>query len=207
MAAEIGEPPDDPGNPTVNFRGQKRSNATHASTTDPEARLARKGRGREARLSFMAHALMENHHGLLVDFVVTAATGTAERDAVPVLLDGARERGFRPKTLGADKSYDTVDCVVAIRARGVTPHVAQHTTRRRSAIDGRTTSWPGYALSQRARKRIKESFGWAKTVGGFRRTRYRGVKRTGFAGYLVAASYNLVHLANLLIRPALPAAT
>jgi len=150
MAAEIGEPPDDPGNPTVNFRGQKRSNATHASTTDPEARLARKGRGREARLSFMAHALMENHHGLLVDFVVTAATGTAERDAVPVLLDGARERGFRPKTLGADKSYDTVDCVVAIRARGVTPHVAQHTTRRRSAIDGRTTSWPGYALSQRA---------------------------------------------------------
>lgn len=201
-----GRPPDDPGNPTVDFRGQKRSNATHASTTDPEARLARKGNGREARLSFTGHALMENRHGLLVDFVVTAATGTAERDAVPTLLDGARERGFRPRTLGADKSYDTVDCVAAVRARKVTPHVAQHTTKRRSAVDGRTTCWPGYALSQRARKRVEEVFGWMKTVGGLRRTRYRGVERTGLIGYLVAAAYNLVRLANLLARPPLPAA-
>jgi transposase len=198
-------PPDDPGNPTVSWRGQKRSNATHASTTDPEARLARKGHGREARLSYAAHALMENRHGLLVDFVVTEATGTAERDAVPVLLDQARQRGFRPRTLGADKSYDTVACVAAIRARRVTPHVAQHTTKRRSAVDGRTTCWPGYALSQRARKRVEEVFGWMKTVGGFRRTRYRGAERTGLAGYLVAAAYNLVRLANLLARPVLPA--
>jgi transposase len=199
-------PPDDPGNPTVNWRGQKRSNATHASTTDPQARLARKGHGREARLSFAAHALMENRHGLLVDFAVPEATGTAERDAVPALLDGARERGFRPKTLGAEKSYDTVDCVAAIRARHVTPHVAQHTTKRRSAVDGRTRCWPGYALSQRARKRVEEVFGWMKTVGGLRRTRYRGVGRTGLVGYLVAAAYNLVRRANLLARPLLPAA-
>jgi transposase len=199
-------PPDDPGNPTVDFRGQKRSNATHASTTDPEARLARKGNGKEAKLSFTAHALMENRHGLLVDFVVTEATGTAERDAVPVLLDGARERGFRPRTLGADKSYDTVDCVAEVRARGVTPHVAQNTTKRRSAIDGRTTSHPGYALSQRARKRVEEVFGWMKTIGGLRRTRYRGVERTGLTGYLVATAYNLVRLATLLTRPASPAA-
>jgi transposase len=200
-------PPDDPGNPTVSWRGQKRSNATHASTTDPEARLARKGHGREAKLSFAAHALMENRHGLLVDFAVTTATGTAERDSVPVLLDGARRRGLRPRTLGADKSYDTVDCVAAIRARRVTPHVAQHTTRRRSAVDGRTTCWPGYALSQRARKRVEEVFGWMKTIGGFRRTRYRGVERTGFLGYLVAAAYNLVRLSNLLARPPLAASS
>jgi transposase len=201
-----GGTPDDPGNPTVSWRGQKRSNATHASTTDPESRLARKGHGKEARLSFQAHALMENRHGLLVDFVVTPATGTAERDAVPALLDGARERGFRPRTLGADKGYDTVDCVAAVRARKVTPHVARNTSKRRSAIDGRTTCWQGYALSQRARRRVEEVFGWVKTVGGLRRTRYRGVERTGLIGYLVAAAYNLVRLANLLARPPRPAA-
>ena len=199
--------PDDPGNPTVDFRGQKRSNATHASTTDPESRLARKGKGREARLSFAAHALMENRHGLLIDVVVTPATGTAERDAVPTLLDEARKRGFRPRTLGADKSYDTVECVAAVRHRKVTPHVAQNTTKRRSAIDGRTTCWPGYALSQRARKRVEEIFGWMKTVGGLRRTRYRGVDRTSLAGYLVGTAYNLVRLANLLARPPLAPTT
>jgi len=198
-------PPDDPGNPTVSWRGERRSNLTHASTTDPQARLARKGHGREAKLSFVAHALMENRHGLLVDVAVTEATGTAERDAVPVLLDQARQRGFRPRTLGADKSYDTRDCVASIRARRVTPHVAQHTTKRRSAVDGRTTGWPGYALSQRARKRVEEIFGWMKTVGGLRRTRYRGVERTSLAGYLVGAAYNLVRLVNLLARPAIPA--
>jgi transposase len=200
-----GRPPDDPGNPTVSWRGERRSNATHVSTTDPQARLARKGHRREAKLSYAAHALMENRHGLLVDFVVTEATGTAERDAVPALLDQARARGFRPRTLGADKSYDTVDCVAAIRSRRVTPHVAQHTTKRRSAVDGRTTAWPGYALSQRARKRVEEVFGWMKTVGGFRRTRYRGVERTGLVGYLVATAYNLVRLGNLLARPPLRA--
>ncbi len=200
--APIAEPVDDPGNPTVDFRGERRSNATHTSATDPEARLMRKGKGKEARLVFMGHALMENRNGLLVDFRVTAATGTAERDAVPVLLDEARERGFRPRTVGGDKGYDTRDCVAAMRKRRVTPHVAQNTKGRRSAIDGRTTSWPGYLLSQRVRKRVEEVFGWMKTVGGFRRTRYRGVARTAFAGYLVAAAYNLVRLTRLIPKPA-----
>ena len=196
------EAPDDPGNPTVDFRGERRSNATHRSTTDPEARLLRKGKGKEAKLVFMGHALMENRHGLLVDFQVSQATGTAERDIVPVLLDEARERGFRPRTLGTDKSYDTRECVAAMRQRKVTPHVAQNTNGRRSAIDGRTTSWPGYLTSQRVRKRVEEIFGWMKTVGGFRRTRYRGVARTQLAGYLVAAAYNLVRMARLLPKPA-----
>jgi transposase len=195
------EAPDDPGNPTVDFRGERRSNATHSSTTDPEARLMRKGKGKEARLVFMGHALMENRHGLLVDFQVTQATGTAERDMVPVLLDEARERGFRPRTLGADKSYDARACVAAMRKRKVTPHVARNTNGRRSAIDGRTTSWPGYLTSQRVRKRVEEVFGWMKTVGGFRRTRYRGVGRTRFAGYLVAIAYNLVRMIRLLPTP------
>ncbi len=193
---------DDPGNPTVDFRGERRSNATHQSTTDSDARLMRKGKAKEARLVFIGHALMENRHGLLVDFQVTQATGTAERDFVPVLLDEARERAFRPRTLGGDKGYDTRECVAAMRKRKVTPHVAQNTTGRRSAIDGRTTSWPGYLVSQRIRKRVEEIFGWMKTVGGFRRTRYRGVARTRLAGYLVASAYNLVRMARLIPTPA-----
>jgi transposase/sulfur relay (sulfurtransferase) complex TusBCD TusD component (DsrE family) len=193
-------PPDDgdPGNPSVDFHGERRRNATHQSTTDLEARLAKKSRGTAAKLSFMAHALMENRHGLLVDFVVSQATGTAERDAVPALLDDAIARGFHPKTLGADKGYDTRECVRAIRQRGVTPHVAQNTSGRRSAIDGRTTRHPGYAVSQKLRKRVEEVFGWLKTVGGFRQTRFRGLDRTGLAGYLVATAYNLVRMAKLL---------
>ena len=193
-------PPDDGdrGNPSVDFHGERRANATHQSTTDPEARLFRKGKGKEAKLVFMAHALMENRNGLLVDFLVSEATGTAERDAVPVLLDEARERGFHPRTLGADKGYDTRGCVGAMRARGVTPHVAQNTSGRSSAIDGRTTRHRGYALSQRLRKRVEEIFGWMKTVGGFRRTRYRGLDRTGLAGYLVGTAYNLVRMARLM---------
>ncbi len=165
------EAPADPGNPTVDFRGERRSNATHRSTIDPEARLMRMGKGKEARLVFMGHALMENRNGLLADFQVTPATGTAERDRVPVLLDEARERGFRPRTVGGDKSYDTRECVAAMRKRKVTPHVARITTGRRSAIDGRTTSSPGYLTSQRIRKRVEEIFGWMKAVGGLRRTR------------------------------------
>ena len=177
-----GNPPktteDDPGNPSVDFHGERRSNATHQSTTDPEARLLRKGKGKEAKLVFMAHALMENRHGLLVD--------------------QAKERGFHPKTLGGDKGYDTGDCVAVLRRRGVTPHVAQNTSGRSSAIDGRTTRHPGYAISQRIRKRVEEIFGWMKTVGGFRRTRYKGLDRTGLAGYLVATAYNLVRMTKLL---------
>jgi len=137
---------------------------------------------------------------LLVDFQVSHATGTAERDIVPKLLDEAKERRFHPKTLGGDKGYDTQDCVADMHERRVTPHVAQNTTNRRSAIDGRTTRHPGYAISQRIRKRVEEIFGWLKTVGGFRRTRYRGLDRTGLAGYLVATAYNLVRLSRLALR-------
>ena len=205
-----GEPPSttdgDRGNPTVDFHGEKRSNATHRSTTDPDARLMRKGKGKEAKLVFMGHALMENRHGLLVDFQVTEASGTAEREMVPKLLDQAKERHFHPKTLGGDKGYDTRDCVEDMRARRVTPHVARNTSGRRRAIDGRTTRHPGYALSQRIRKRVEEIFGWMKTVGGFRRTRYRGLDRTGLAGYLVATAYNLVRLGRLMTtRTEIPA--
>jgi transposase len=194
-------PPDDPGNPTVNFRGEKRSNATHQSTTDPEARLAKKGHGFEAKLAYMGHALMENRHGLLVDFQLTHAIGTAERDVVPQLLYDAKLRGFHPRTLGADKAYDARACVAAIRQEQVTPHVTQNTSGRRSAIDQRTTRHPGYAMSQRVRKRVEEVFGWLKSVGGFRRTRYRGLARTQLAGYLVATAYNLVRMGRLLAHP------
>lgn len=199
-----GEPPTttdaDRGNPSVDFHGEKRSNKTHRSATDPDARLMREGKGKAARLVFRGHALMENRHGLLVDFRVPPATGTAERDMVPVLLDQAKERHFRPKTLGGDKNYDTQDCVAAIRDRRVTPPVAPNRSGRRSAIDGRTTRHPGYAVSQRIRKRVEEVFGWMKTVGGFRRTRYRGLDRTGLAGYLVATAYNLVRLSRIAAR-------
>lgn len=195
-------PPDDPGNPSVDFHRERRSNATHQSTTDPEARLKKKGKGKEAKLVFEGHGLMENRNGLLVDLLVTPASGTAERDAVPRLLDGAVERGFRPRTLGGDKGYDTLDCVADIRTRGVTPHLARnHTTKHPSAIDGRTTRHPGYAVSQRIRKRIEEVWGWTKTVGGFRRSRFRGVAKLQWAAYLVGAAYNLVRMARLLAPP------
>jgi transposase len=192
------QPPDDRGNPSVDFHGERRTNATHRSTTDPQARLFRKGNNQEAKLAFMAHALMENRHGLLLDFQVTEANGTAERDMARQLLQEAKADGFHPTTLGADKNYDTRQCVAELRQMGVTPHVAQNTSRRRSAIDGRTTRHPGYVTSQRLRKRVEEIFGWMKTVGGFRQTRYRGLDRTGLAGYLVATAYNLVRLVKLL---------
>lgn len=197
------EPPDDPGNPTVNFRGQQRTNATHASTTDPEARLTKRGAGKEAKLGYLGHALMENRNGLLVDFQVTVATGTAEREMTPEMLATAQARGFHPTTVGADKGYDTRACVAEVRALGVTPHVARNVSARRtSAIDGRTTRHPGYATSQQIRKRVEEIFGWMKTVGGFRRTRFRGLARTHHAGYLVATAYNLVRMSKLLTAPA-----
>ena len=188
-------PDDDSGNPYVDFRGEALRNEKHESSRDPEARLVRKGKGREAKLVFLGHALMENRNGLLIDFVVNGATGAAERDAVPTLLDDARERGFRPQTLGGDKGYDTRECVSVMRDRGVTPHVAQ---RVHSAIDGRTTRHSGYRESQKVRKQVEEVFGWMKTEGGFRRTRYRGVELTGLAGYFVATAYNLVRMVNLM---------
>ena len=185
--------PEDPGNPTVDFHGERRANATHVSTTDPEARLMRKGQGREAKLSYHGHVLMENRHGLAVGTCVTLATGAAEREAAEMLT-----RRLRPgATLGADKGYDTRDFVAALRGRGITPHVAQHTTHRRSAIDGRTTRHPGYAVSQQKRKLVEEIFGWLKTIALLRKTRHRGVRRVGWMFTFAAAVYNLVRIRNL----------
>jgi transposase len=198
-------PPDDPGNPTVDFHGEKRSNQTHASTTDPDALLARKGAGKEAKMSYSGHVLMENRNGLVADVEVLQANGTAERDAALVMIEAIP--GDHPVTVGADKNYDTKDFVAESRNLNATPHVAQNNKNRRSAIDGRTTRHAGYAVSQTKRKRVEEIFGWMKTVGGFRRTRYRGLDRTGLAGYLVATAYNLVRLSRLAARPsAIPAA-
>lgn len=191
-------PKDGGGNPEVNFHGERRSNETHESTTDPESRLMRKGLGKEAKLSFAGHALMENRHGLCVDLTVTQATGTAEREAALDMISRWRESGRGLRTLGADKGYDTTDFVAALRGKGITPHVAQHSRGRRSRIDGRTTRHAGYAISQRCRKKVEEIFGWAKTVGGLRKTRYRGVERTGFYTYFVGAAYNLVRMSRLL---------
>ena len=194
---------EDPGNPTVDFHGEQRSNATHQSTTDPEARLARKGNGREAQLAYQGHVLMENRNGLAVGATVTLAEGTAERSTAPQLLRRLpRRRGRR--TLGADKGYDTRACVAAVRALGVTPHVAQHTTRRRSAIDARTTRHPGYAVSQQKRKRVEEIFGWLKTIGLQRQTRLRGTARVAWMFVFATAAYNLVRMSNLLATGGVP---
>src|SRR6185436_11583707 len=163
--------------------------------------LARKGAGKEARLSYSLNGVMENQNGLLVDLAVMPADGYAERDAAIMMLEGGIARADHA-TVGADKGYDTRDFVKDCRRLGVTPHVAQATSwRRRSAIDGRTTRPPGYAISQRCRKRIEEIWGWMKTVGGFRRTRFKGQRRTELAAYLVGAAYNLVRMARPSTRP------
>jgi transposase len=206
------EPPAGGGrNAAHDFHGERRSNRTHASTTDPEARLLRKRgapgrppvvapgsqpRGKEAKLCFMGHLLMENRHGLIVDALLSEASGTAERDAALTML--GRQAGRHRATLGADKAYDVADFVADLRALKVTPHVAQNTSGRRSAIDGRTTRHPGYAISQRLRPRIEESFGWIKTVGGLRKTRHRGSARVGWLFTLTAAACNLIRLPKLL---------
>jgi transposase len=192
--------PDAGSNPTVDFRGEKRSNATHESTTDPEAKLARKGPSHPARLSYAQHALMDNRHGLLVDLRVSEAHGRAERQVALEMLTQETARG-RHRTVGADKAYDVRGFVDGCRAIGVTPHVAQNPKAfGGTAIDGRTTRWAGYRISERLRKRVEEIFGWTKTVGNFRRTRYRGLLRTELASYFVAAGYNLLRIANLLAR-------
>jgi len=195
------EPPAGGGrNAEADFHGRKRSNDTHASTTDPDARLYRKGPGKEAKLSFMGHGLMENRHGLLVDACLTRADGHAERVAALHMIEPRAERP-QAVTLGADKGYDAADFVNELRSLKVTPHVAQNTTNRRSAIDGRTTRHGGYLVSQRIRKRIEEAFGWIKTVAGQEKTRFRGVSRVGFAFTFAAAAYNLVRLPKLLAEP------
>ena len=192
---DVSGPPDDPGNPTVNFHGERRSNDTHASTTDPEARLARKGKAQEAKLCYTGHVLMENRNGLAVAGCVIPASGHAERAAALALL-GERQ-GRARVTLGADKGYDTRDFVAAVRLLGVTPHVAQNTTNRASAIDGRTTRHPGYGVSQRRRKRVEEIFGWLKTVGLMRKTRHRGTRRVDWMFTFALAAYNLVRIRTL----------
>jgi transposase len=192
-------PPDDPGNPTVNFHGEKRSNSTHESKTDPEARLARKGKGKEAKLSFAGHVLMENRHGLIADVSLSQADGYAEREQALRMIRRQKAAGVPVSTVGGDKGYDTADFVQALRAQGVTPHVAQNITAQRdSNIDGRTVRHPGYAVSQRIRKRVEEIFGWAKTVAGLRKARYRGQRRVGLQMHFAAAAYNLVRMAKLM---------
>jgi hypothetical protein len=185
-------------NPTVNFHGEKRSNATHESTTDPEARLYRKGVGKEAKLSYMGHVLMENRHGLAYDGCLTLATGTAERDAGTRLVQGIPDRRNHRVTVGADKNYDTKKFVRELRRLKVTPHVAQNTSNRSSAIDGRTTRHVGYQISQRKRKLIEEIFGWVKTIGLMRKTRHRGHERVGWMFRLALALYNMVRIRNIL---------
>jgi IS5 family transposase len=186
-------------NAEADFHGKRRSNETHASATDPDARLYRKGTGKEAKLSFMGHGLMENRSGLLVDACLTRADGHAERVAALHMIEPRAERP-RAVTLGADKGYDAEDFVNELRSMRVRPHVAQNTSGRRSAIDGRTTRHGGYAVSQRIRKRIEEAFGWIKTVAGQEKTKFRGRERVGWAFTFAAAAYNLVRLPKLLAQ-------
>lgn len=186
----------DPGNPTVSFRGERRSNATHQSTTDPDARLARKGPGKEAKLSYAAHTLMENRYGFIVNTAVTPADGYAEIDAALTMLSALPAGGRL--TVAADKAYDAERFVRECRRMGITPHVAQKV--RQSAIDRRTTRQPGYTVSQARRKRVEEGFGWMKTVGLLRKLRHRGGTLVGWIFTFTAAAYNLVRLRTLTAR-------
>jgi len=194
-------PPSGGRNADVDFKGQKRSNETHQSTTDPQARLYRKGQGMEARLCFIGHTLMENRSGLIVDTRLTAADGHAERNAALSMIEPRADRP-RAISLGADKAYDAEDFVNELKSMNVRPHVAQNTNHRRSAIDGRTTRHPGYGMSQKIRKRIEEGFGWIKTIAGQRKTRFRGKDKVGWAFAFAAAAYNLVRLPKLIEAPA-----
>ncbi len=198
-----GGPPDDPGNPSVDFHGERRTNATHRSSTDPEARLTKKGPGHEAKLAYQGHVVMENRHGLAVATALTAASGTAERDQAPRLVRRVPYRAAHI-TLGADKGYDAAECVAQLRAAAVTPHIAQQLGRRRSAVDGRTTRHAGYGVSQRRRKRVEEIFGWLKTIGLQRQTRFRGVARVAWMFTFATAAYNLVRMHRLLTTGGVP---
>jgi transposase len=190
-------PPDDPGNPTVDFRGETRSNQTHESTTDPDARLARKSGGQESKLAYCGNVLIENRNGLVVDTELLQCNGTAERDAAMLMVE--RVDGEGRITLGADKAYDTKDFVKEMRGMNVTPHVSQNLNRNGgSAIDGRTTRHEGYRVSERKRKRIEEVFGWMKTVAVLRKTRHRGLETVGWIFAFAAAAYNLVRMRNLM---------
>ena len=191
-----GAPPAPGRNGERDFHGEKRSNETHASVTDPDARLYRKGPGQPGKLAYLGHVLMENRHALVVDTRLSLATGTAEREAALEMV--ADRPGNQRITLGADKAYDVAGFVADLRQYKVTPHVAQNTTNRRSAIDGRTTRHPGYAVSGRVRKRIEEVFGWTKAAAGFRKTHHRGLARVGWMFALTATAYNLIRLPKLV---------
>jgi transposase len=186
------EPPDDPGNPTINFHGERRSNQTHQSTTDPDSRLFKKAKGHEAKLAYLGEVLMENRHGLVVDACVVTATGTGERDAALALIADLPPRRV---TVGGDKGYDTRGFVETLRDLEATPHVALKKKSR--TLDRRTTRHTGYASSQCARKRIEEVFGWMKTVGGLRKLRHRGGARVNWQFLFAAAAYNLVRMRRL----------
>ena len=186
-------PPDDPGNPTVNFHGERRRNDTHRSTTDPPARLHRNGPGREALLAYLGHVLLDNRYGLVANVCVTAATGTAEREAAASMLAATAPPG---STVGADKGYDATRFVDEVRALEVTPHIARKTPY--SAIDVRTTCRPGYQVSQRKRKPVEQVIGWLKTVGGLRKLRHRGTALVDWLVTFAAAAYNLVRLRTLV---------
>lgn len=190
-------PPEDPGNPAIDFKGEKRSNATHQSSTDPDARIYKKSKGSQCYMGFLGHALMENRNGLVFATTVTIASGTAERTAGITLISGVGPHKKRV-TLGADKAYDTIGFVAACRGLNVTPHVAQNDTNKASAIDGRTTRHAGYDVSRRKRMRVEEIFGWFKTVGLFRKTRHKGVPLVNWMFTFTAAAYNLVRMRNLL---------
>jgi transposase len=196
--AKDDEPPSSAGggNPAVDFHGQRRTNDTHQSTTDPDARLYKKARGREAHLGYLGHVVMEHRSGLIVQATVTPADGHGERDAALTMVE--RLPGRHRITLAADKGYDTRDFIAGLRGMGVTPHVAQHTTGRRSTIDARTTRHPGYAVSQRKRKLVEQGFGWMKTVGGLRQLRHRGGPLVTWIFTFTAAAYNIVRLRRLL---------
>jgi transposase len=193
-------PTDDPGNPTVNFHGEKRSNDTHESTTDSDARLARKSGGHEAKLAYCGNLIIENRNGLVVDTELLQCHGSAERDAALLMVE--RLEGTQRVTIAADKGYDTQGFVEEMRGMNATPHVSQnHKRTGGSAIDGRTTRHAGYQVSQRKRERIEEVFGWMKTVGMLRKTRHRGVFKVGWVFTFAAAAYNLVRMRNLLPTP------
>lgn len=199
---KTGTPPPtdgDPGNPSVDFHGERRSNATHQSTTDPEARLLRKAKGKEAKLCFSLHALMENRHGLCVQAQVTTAVGVTETTAATELLARQIDQADRPPhSVGADKGYHNAEMVDFCRAHDIAPHIAPIKNRQVQGLDGRTTRTLGYQTSQKVRKRVEEIFGWCKEVGGLRRTRKRGVDRVGLSALLILSSYNLVRMAKLL---------
>ena len=186
-----------------NFHGESRKNDTHASKTDPDAKLYRRAAGREARLAYLGHLVIENRHGLIVDALATPADGYGERDAAVTMLHAqVKRRGWRRRTVGADKAYDTHDFIEVTRALGFTPHVTQHTARRRSAIDRRTTRHDGYAKSQHARPRIEPAFGWLKTIGWLRKIKLRGLANVRWLVAFAAAAFNLRRLSTLLAAPA-----